>query len=496
MSQLQPRPGSIVTTRTTTPPRTVPTDTGVWFVAGLSDRGQTTPTLVQSLQDFINIFGTRQTYSVLYDAVETFFREGGARAYIGRVVGPAAVVAFKNLNDNAAAVSLVAKAKGPGAFGNVITVQVQNPGAGGTASSFSLQVVDTGYPGGTLTEQSPDFTSQAAAIAWAQSNSQLITLTLGASSLFPQNAAASALATGNDDRASVTDTQWRAALTGFTRDLGPGQVTQIGRTTTTAHADTLAHAAANNRTAILDGPDSPTVATVTTAATTQRGTNDEYGALFAPWIVIPGLVAGTTRIVPPSALVCAKCGKNDGAGKSPNNPAAGIDGVGSFVIGLSQPAYDNGSGVDVTRDAMYTLGVNQIVFRYGNYEVFGWRTLVDPNGAKGDWINLGNRRLAMAMVAKGLAIAENFILEEIDGQGRVFARFNGMLSAMCADYFTLGSLYGVRPEDAYSVDTGPQVNTIATIGNRELHAAISARMSPDSELVVIEIAKVPVTQNL
>jgi hypothetical protein len=504
MSQTAPRPGSIVTTRTAPPSRTVPTDTGVWFVAGLSDRGPSSrPVLIQSLQDFINQFGTRQSYSVLYDALETFFREGGAKAYIGRVVGPAAIIATKNLVDGVAAVSLVAKAKGPGSFGNTITVQVQNPGAGGTATSFSLAVVDTGYPGGTLTEQSPDFLTQGAAVAWSQ-QSQLIDLTLGASALIPVNAAASALATGTDDRAAVTDTQWRNATNLFTKDLGPGQVTQIGRVTTQAYSDTLAHAANNNRFAVLDGADTATIATLTTAVSTARtsatdGPRCRYGMIFAPWVVIPGVTIGTTRIVPPSAVVCGRIAAKDASGTTPNAPAAGSDGVARTAIGLSQLAYDNGSGPDVTRDDMYTKGVNLIVARYGVIEVFGWRSMVDPVGNDQDWLNAGNGRLNMYIVAQGLKVAENYILDEIDGRGKLFKMFEGDLRGIMSDIYARGSLYdggSGRADDAFSVDTGPGVNTTATIANKELHAAIAARMTQDAELVVIEIAKVPITQSL
>jgi phage tail sheath protein FI len=497
MTATMPRPGSMVTIRTSPPPSTVPTDTATWFVAGLADQGPTGPVLIMSLQDFVTRFGPRVSYSVLYDAVELFFREGGNRLYISRVVGPGAIVATVNLLDNVAGISLVAKAKGPGAYGNTKRVTVQSPGAGGTAASFSILVTDTGDA--TISEQSPDFLTQAAAIAWSQQSSY-INLTLGASALNPIAVAAAALTTGTDDRVNILDVHWRTALGLFSKDLGPGQVTQIGRTTTAAHTDTLAHAVANNRVAVLDLPDSPTVATITAAAVADRSAatiNDTYGAAFAPWVVIPGLVPGTTRIVPPSALVAGKIAKMEANGGSPNKPAAGTpDGVSSFVIGLSQSQYDNGSGPDVTRDAMYTLGVNQIVFRYGNYQVFGWRSLTDPNGANQDWINFGNRRLAMAMTAQGLKIMEGFILDEIDGQNRLFSRLNGQLAAMCGTYYTMGSLYGPTPESAFSVVTDSTVNTPTTINNREIHAAIAARMSQDGELVVLEIAKVPVNQSL
>ena len=40
------------------------------------------------------------------------------------------------------------------------------------------------------------------------------------------------------------------------------------------------------------------------------------------------------------------------------------------------------------------------------------------------------------------------------------------------------------------------MNTPATIAARELHAVIAARVSPNAERVVIEIASAPITQEL
>lgn len=489
MSQTQPRPGSIVTTRVAPPPRTAPVDTGVWFVTGLADRGPTNgPVLVQNLQDFINSFGARQTYSVLYDAIETYFREGGAQAYVSRVVGPAPVTASVNLLDAGAGVSLVASAKlGPGAWANTLRIAVAT---GSVAGSFTITVSDTVL--GQL-EVSPDLMTQADAVAWSQ-QSQYLTLALGASALNPANIAAAALTGGNDDRNNVTETQWTAALSRFAKDLGPGQISAPGRNTTAAHAALLAHASVNNRYALLDAPDSPTIATVQAAASAQRGTNDTYGSLFAPWLVVPGVLPGTTRIVPPSAGVAARIANNEGSGASPNTPAAGQpEGVFAWVIGLSQPAYDSGAGQAITRDSMYSAGVNQIAFRFGQYMVFGWRTLTSENGANQAWLSAGNARLRMAITARALFLAENYILDEINPIK--LGRFNGDLQGMLVAYWP-NSLYGDTPEDAFVVDTGPNVNTPVSINNREVHAAIACRMSPNSELVVIDITKVPVTQSL
>jgi len=97
------RPGVQVQVLTTPPPRSSPTDTGVWFVTGTSDQGRIdAPILINSMSDFIRLLGPRTSYSVLYDALDVFFREGGGTAYVARVVGPTPVVAFRNLVDNVA----------------------------------------------------------------------------------------------------------------------------------------------------------------------------------------------------------------------------------------------------------------------------------------------------------------------------------------------------------------------------------------------------------
>jgi hypothetical protein len=495
MSQALPRPGSVVISRTTVPPRTIPVATDMLFAAGLSDKGPLRPVQVLSLQDFINNFGSRQTYSVLYDAMEAYFREGGSRATISRVVGPAAVLASVNLDGSTAGApfSLTVNAKGPGAYANSLRITVTG---GGTTNPYTITVSDTVL--GTL-EVSPTLADQNAAVAWSQS-SAWVDIVLGAEVSNPVAVSNAALTSGADDRASIVDAQWLTALNRFTRDLGPGQVAAPGRTTSAGQGQVRDHALNNNRFGLIDLVDTATVSTLTAAVTGLRSTltnADRYAAAFAPWCVIPGIVPGTTRIIPPSTVVAAKIANTESKGGSPNKPAAGYpDGVLSYVMGLSQNAFDDGTGIDVTRDTMYSAGVNQIASRFGTLEVFGWRSMTDPLGANQDWINIGNVRLNMAITARALAIAENYILDEIDGQGRIFKAFQGDLTSMLMAFYNQGSLYGATPEEAFQVNVDSTVNTPTTIANREMHAVISARMSPDAELVFIEIVKVPTIQAL
>jgi hypothetical protein len=462
-------PGVIVSQSPTLPPQSVPADTSTWFVAGITTRGALAPILVTSLGAFADKLGARLATSPLYDAAETFFREGGSRLYVSRVTGATSATATKNLLDGGAAVSLTVNANSPGVWGNGLQVAVVAGTAGGT---FQIQVT---Y-GGVVVEQSGDLPTTADAVNWSTTNDPAV--------------AAPASLTGGTDDATITDAIWKAALDKFSKDLGTGLVSQVGRTSTQAHLDTLAHAQANNRAALLDGTDTPTVATLTTQATADRaGGYGHYGALFAPWVVVPGLTPGTTRTVPPSALVAGLIGRNEGL-LSPNSPAAGDNGVARYAVGLSQADW-----TDANRDTLNSGGVNIIRVLRAQVKVYGWRSLADPN-TEPDWLSFGSARLYSAIAADAATIAETYVLNQIDGQGLLISQFGGDLTAMLLTYWNEGSLYGVTPDEAFSVDVGDQVNTDSTIAAGELHAVLAVRMSPMSEKVIIQIVKIAISQNL
>jgi hypothetical protein len=485
VTALAPKPGQSVTVTTSPFPNTTATSTGKWFATGLAEKGPLKALRVESLADFVNKFGARVSYSSLYDAADEYFSDGGAVMYVGRVVGAGAVAASGVLKDATTGESLKVKAIGPGEYANTFKIKVTN-----TAGSFVIEV----FNGAVLLEVSPSFTTQAAAISWA-ALSPYITLELGGSAEVPKTQEVT-LAGGKDEKGIVNDASWRTALELFGKNLGPGQVSQVGRNTSQAYTDTLAHAAAFNRFALLDPPQSGTAATVSSAALGQRGTNDIYGMMCAPWITIPGVLPNTTRFIPPSAFVAALIARSDGEGKSPNKPAAGINGKSIRAIGLEQPPYNGGSGTEITRDEMYSNGVNLILEEEGAIMLYGWRCLTDPNGVLQDWLNAGNCRLRMAIVAKAQVIAKKFVLGEIDGAGKTFKEFEGELKAMLGEYWKIGSLYGQTPEQAFSVNVGPSINTPESIKSLEMKAAISLRMSPDAEMVTIVVSKIPITQEI
>jgi len=481
-----PRPGVEISLVEVAPARTPPTDTGVFFAVGPAAQGDATQAVrVRSMAEFERLFGARVTYSYLWDAMDCFYKEGGSNAYVARVVGPAPVNATVMLKDGGNQNTLQVIANSPGSWGNNLRIAVIQGSVGGT---FVLQVSDAS---GNILELSRDLTDEADAINWSYASDYIDLVDVAVTPSDPAVVAATPLTGGTDDNTNITEANWTTALGKFTNDLGPGQVAMPGRTTPAAQANLMAHAATFNRVALIDGTDSGSKATLKSVAMGLRGVpNARHAAFFAPWAVVPGIIAGTTRTVPWSAIEAGIIARNDAA-NSPNIAAAGIQyGQALYPIALSQPKFS-----DADREELNSTGVNMAVQQFGGIMAYGYRTLTDPN-LDPNWLQFSNARLYMAIVAQADAVGENYVFSQIDGKGVTIGAFGGALASMLNVFYNEGSLYGDSPDAAFAVDVGPSVNTPETISAGELHAVLRVKMSPFAELVVIEIVKRLITDIL
>ncbi len=479
------RPGTDVIIRELPSSRSIPTDTGTWFVCGPAEKGPLVPTLIQSLSEFVSIFGDRVSYSFLYDALDVFFKEGGKYAYVSRVVGDSAVASHCHFNDAEAAEAITVTANSVGVWGDSLKAQIV---AGVGVDTFVIVVTDSSD---VELERSPDLVDQAAAILWSAS-SKYVVVTHSTSANNPAVHAGVALAGGADDHAAADDDNWSDSLDKFEKSFGPGQVSMPGRTVEASQLLLLLHAQANQRIALVDLADSGDHDDLITDATALVGDNigSEWAGAFAPWAIVPGVVAGTSRTVPYSAVAAGIIARND-ATLSPNRAAAGeVAGKSLYATGLSQDRW-----IDDERTELNEAGVNVAISRLGTVMTYGFRTLADPVNAP-NWLNLANSRLLMAIAAAGNEIMEEALFDQIDGRGLLFGRIAGELTAVCQGFYDEGSLYGATPGEAYKVNLGSDVNTSATIAAGEIHAEISVRTSPMAEWNVLELVKVPITQNI
>jgi phage tail sheath protein FI len=426
------RPGVDVISRALPPPRTPPTDTGVAFVIGPTASGDQV-TLTHSMTEYVALCGGRTAPNeVTYDAADTYFREGGNMLYVA---------------------STTQTTGGLTAPPAVIT---KDQLEAMTRGELDVYAADHGVdPEGYGTK------------------AELLT----ALEAIPAPAAA--------------DPGIGLALAALNADLGPGQVflaDPVLAADVANQSAVLAHCAACNRVGLLSCADGDASSLQAAATALQTDTNARYGALFAPSAIVPGVVAGTTRTVPYAAVEAGIIARND-VSYNPNVPAAGVLGQAVYALDL------NGRYSDADYEALNTAGVDMARLIYGGVRTYGYRSLVDPD-ATPEWLDFGNARLNMAIVAQASAIGERYVFAQIDGRGLMIAQFGGELTGMLAPMYDAGALFGDTPEDAFYVDVGPSVNTPTTIANQELHAVIGVRMSPFAEWVVIEIVKVAVNEAL
>lgn len=274
----------------------------------------------------------------------------------------------------------------------------------------------------------------------------------------------------------------------FPPDLGAGQVAMTGKTPTgTLYGNLLDHAEANNRFALLDVDNGDVTADMTTLAAAVPTSHNDYGALFGPWVTIPGpsgVIGGSERQVPGSSTVAALAARADALG-NPNQAPAGRD----FPL-----QYATSFVTDVTtadRETLLDAGVNTFADRFGVLQLYGFQTTIEQSEDTPFW-QANCSRARMWLSTRAAAIGEGYMFKPIDGQGLLANALKHELTALCLELYAVNGLFGAVPEEAFAVEVGPSVNTIETVALGELHAVIEARLSLHAKTIIIELVSVPV----
>jgi phage tail sheath protein FI len=192
--------------------------------------------------------------------------------------------------------------------------------------------------------------------------------------------------------------------------------------------------------------------------------------------------------IPYSGIQAGLIARHDALSGNPNEPAAGRNGISRMATGLTA------TFTDAQRTSLNVAGVDVAVVKYGDVRTYGYRTVAGASDT--NWLWFGGSREVNALAHEADAIAENYVLRQIDGQGALFSSLHSELKGMCLEHYRRGALYGATPDEAFAVDTGASVNTIDTIKAGEVHATLRVRTSPSGEWVNISIVKVPVDQSL
>jgi hypothetical protein len=485
------------------PSSSIPVDVATAFMLGVTEAGPTVPKaidIVQNMDEYITKWapgGRAYAPGVkMFNSAYAFFKRKGNRLFVGRVSGAAALAAKADVPGTGGPTpfSFTVSAKGVGEYANAatggFTITIQDTAANAEIGAGMFRILVK--RGTTILEASFDLADALAAQAWSLTTSKYVNVVPGAATEDPAPADYP-MAGGASDIAGITDASWTAAVNNLSKTLGPGTLSAPGATTDSIHIILAKNSQVTGRVAFLDGPDTASDATLIAASKAvvdDTGKRARFAGIFAPMIVMQGETASEVFKVAPAPVVQAIFAANMAGGLSANAPAAGENGRLEIALDLTQ------TYTDAQRQSLNENGVNILRDIYGTNKVYGWRTTADPVNDK-KWIGLGNSLLHRQIVAVGGAIGERFVFREIDGQGKLFGEFNGALvGELCMPLYLAGSLFGATASEAYKVDTGPSVNTIATIAANQLRAVISVRMSPFSEQVDILIVKYLVTESI
>jgi hypothetical protein len=249
----------------------------------------------------------------------------------------------------------------------------------------------------------------------------------------------------------------------------------------------------NNRFALCDDVDSSSASSIVASVASITSGDGGYGMFLAPWVIIPATAvttvtaspAAATRTVPPSALVAALIASSD-QNNNAGVPAAGNNGISNYAMGVTN------SYVESDRGLLNTAGVSVIRNMNGLIKLYGYVSFSsDPR-----WVPASFGRMRMSIVSQLHNAATPFAFQQIDGQGHLLSAFNGALAGVCQNLWQQGALYGNTAELAFSVNTGPQVNTPVTLAACQLLAAVNVRFSPYAEFVLINVVQYSVAQNI
>lgn len=486
-------PGVVVTTAV----RTGPTTTNVapastFFVAGTAKRGSTTEAkLVTSLADFETLYGGYTASGTLHQQVQTFFEEGGARAYVGRVAGTGATAASLTLTKVGGGNAFTVTAANSGAWANGAAngLTVTTTDGTGTTSNFRL------FLDGELIYQTGELATAADFVS-AINNSSVASVYISAAvntASATLGASASLSLTGGADGSSPTDAQLVTGLDLFETNLGAGAVAIPGSYSTTIWDGLLAHAIDKNRIALLCFDPTNTVSDSVTDAEDWIGTqtDTEYAGFYYPSITMTGS-AETSLTISPEGYVAAKrsiAHNSVGAWQA----AAGLNSKASFVTGVAT-SIDKADGD--TLDAGY---INAIRVIQGSVRVYGARS------ASTDTTNfryITARDMLNYIVTEAEKRLEDLVFSTIDGRRTVFGRVEARLIGLLEPLRYAGGLYEAFDADGNQIDPGYSVlvtdalNPVTQLATGTVKAKVGVRVSSVADRIEVEIVKSNLTASV
>jgi phage tail sheath protein FI len=231
------------------------------------------------------------------------------------------------------------------------------------------------------------------------------------------------------------------------------------------------------RFAILDAPPGMSPQEIGDWRQNQAGYDSKYGALYYPWIAVPGPMGanGGTTLIPPCghiAGIYARTDQDRGVHKAPANEVV------AGAIGLEVNATKG------EQDGLNPMGVNCIrAFPGRGIRVWGARTLAsDPS-----WRYINVRRL-FNYVEASIERGTQWVVFEPNDQD-LWARVRRDISAFLRMVWRSGALFGATPEEAFYVKCDEELNPLEVRDSGQLIIEVGLAPVKPAEFVIVRISQ-------
>jgi phage tail sheath protein FI len=495
----------------------VPTSTSAFL--GETERGPVRPTLITSYKDYLRYFGNTFTLPggnrYMPQAASGFFENGGKRLYGCRVVGNAATIASRVFGD------FTVSAVGPGSWGLRVLVRVResstkdrNNNPIGFRLQFSYwtevpaQIYDPFDPANnamlprpqyqedyddlTVDPNSSDFfekrlidsttnqpTSVLATIARTQGTNSLPANNAAPGEFLDQNGADDPTPLGSDDFQGLPTgqrpIQGLAALElDAFREVAIVHAPRPPANATAIHSAIIGHCERLRfRFAVIDPDLNDQPANLDPRTSPPPGFDTQYGAVYAPWIVISDPQTGARTRVPPGGHMIGIYARTDierGVFKAPANEI--VRGALDVVVEID----DNTQGV------MNPRGVNAIrKFPGRGIRVWGARTL----SSNGLWKYVSVRRLFI-FLERSIYEGTQWVVFE-PNEDKLWARVKDSIRLFLRTQWRNGALFGRTEDEAFFITIDRTTMTQDDILNGRLIAEIGIAPVRPAEFVIFRI---------
>ena len=453
-----------------------------WAARGPTDRA----VRISSFADYQRTYGGLDRRTLLGYSVKHFFDNGGADAYVVRLVGAGAMTASVVIGQ------LTVDTNSPGDWGNHYRIRTRQRAAPDNAR-FRIEVLDEDN-NDAVVESFENISMDSADPRFAESvinnRSAFISATVAANTA-PADGT-NDLVGGDDGAVLVPDTvNFNAALLA---QFGIGSITERidifnlvcvpGET----HAATLAalqgHCRRRRAFLVVDADSTATVASLGTGAPPAlTGSDAPNSAIFFPWVRAPDpMRQGALADFPPCGYVAGVFARTDstrGVWKAPAGSEASLNGVTGLTITMNDA--ENGQLNPLGVNCLRTLPV------YGNV-VWGSRTLHGQNDRGSEWKYVPVRRMAL-FLEESLYRATQWVVFEPNDEP-LWAQIRLNIGAFMQNLFRQGAFQGASPREAYFVKCDRETTTQTDINLGIVNILVGFAPLKPAEFVVLKLQQI------